>query len=473
MSSPKKSKVSLAMERFHSWLKKTNLHDKSYQTDGVQFMLKRELTSKPLYGAKGGILADEMGLGKTIQLFGLMVSNVVQKTLIVLPKALLEQWFNEIYKLLGHTSYIYHGAGKSIDKVLEANVVITTYGAISRRKNDNGTIEPSILSTIHWNRAIFDESHKLKNPKTRAFKGTMDLNVDSKWFVTGTPIQNKVEDLYSLFLLLGISREIFMDNMDKVIQHFVIKRKRTDVGLKLPPLHKHVIHVDWKDEQERDVARSLHSCMNFTGVTKKNVHSIIKQMKMKSFGALVRMKQVCVLPKLLDPYFESLYDSGEIRAKFSLNGRSKFKKIMKTVDAIPREEKKIIFSHFTGVIDYLCAKLGGRGYKCAIIDGRTTDVMRKDIILSHDFDILILQISSCSEGLNLQQYNHVLFTSPHWNPYIEQQAIARAYRMGQKKNVHVYSFIMNGFGGESKSLDMYCVEVQDVKLMLDKEVFGD
>lgn len=146
-----------------------------------------------------------------------------------------------------------------------------------------------------------------------------------------------------------------------------------------------------------------------------------------------------------------------------LHRSSKMNAVLKTLDERKENKNnKIVFCHFHFEIDLLQAKLTEMGLKVAVVDGRTPGSER-DMIFTSVYDVLILQIQSSCEGLNLQSYNEIYFTSPHWNPAVVDQAIARAHRIGQEKEVHVFEFEMDGFDEGTLSIDTYCFMIQKKK----------
>ena len=141
---------------------------------------------------RGGFIADEMGLGKTIMMIGVMLCNYVKRTLIVLPPILIDQWFLQIYRTTGHKALIYHGANKkkiTLDMLMGATIVITTYGAITMTKKRLKAGEVTLLHRVDWSRIVFDEAHHLRNMNT-CWRSTKLLRADIRWLVSGTPIQN-------------------------------------------------------------------------------------------------------------------------------------------------------------------------------------------------------------------------------------------------------------------------------------------
>ncbi|MDG1949193.1 MAG: SNF2-related protein, partial [bacterium] len=177
---------------FKTYLERTGLKVQSHQVEGVKWCVNNEKKGKLAEGTivRGGLIADEMGLGKTIQMLGVVVSNFVSRTLIVLPRALLDQWEETIITTLGHEPLVFHGRG--VHKITEEDVasspiVLTTYGMITPRKDK----DLGVLHKIKWGRVIFDEAHHLRNKKTRMHLGALKLQSSIRWLMTGTPIQNK------------------------------------------------------------------------------------------------------------------------------------------------------------------------------------------------------------------------------------------------------------------------------------------
>lgn len=155
------------------------------------------------------------------------------------------------------------------------------------------------------------------------------------------------------------------------------------------------------------------------------------------------------------------------------NNSSKLSKVIETIVNSEKEKKKIVFCHFRAEIDEIYRKLSSNNYKTEIIDGRTNNSKRISILNNvKNIDVLILQIQTGCEGLNLQTFSEVYFVSPHWNPSIEEQAIARCHRIGQTEEVNIYRFIMGAHEPEqnSQSLEMHTKEVQKRKLKIADEL---
>lgn len=455
----------MSVARFHEWIHLAGLDPKDYQTDGVTRMLALENDETP---QKGGFLADEMGLGKTIQMLGIIYANPQPKTLIVLPCALLDQWETEIIRLLGHRPLVYHGSRKFERHLDKSPLVITTYNTLALRRSGDKFIHSPLLEVM-WDRVIYDEAHHMRNQNTNTFKGAKLVKTHVNWFVTGTPVQNKLKDIYSLFEIIGLKKSQYTDVafFREFVQKHFIRRTKTQVGIDLPPVKKHLIQVDWEHDDELNIATDLHSTLDFSGINESNVDSFIAALADHHLPALLRMRQSCIMTSLMSEKINRLVSAKiltEDDVRDGMNRHSKMDAVMKTLDERKDNgKKKIIFCHFRGEIDYIAKSCREIGLKTAQIDGRTGAMERDAIMTSHEFDAIILQIQTSCEGLNLQQYSEIYFTSPHWNPSVEDQAIARAHRIGQTQEVEVFKFVMKGFGEDSKSIDQYIHIIQELK----------
>ena len=464
---------------FQHLINMTGLDYKEHQAFGVHWLLHNEMRPDPTQGVRGGILADEMGLGKTIQMIFTILAHPVKNTLIVLPLALIEQWKNEIKRIANHDVLVYHGyeASKIDQDALEtAPIVLTTYGMIQTNRKG----ELHLLHKIEWGRIVYDEAHHLRNMKTKSFSGASTLKSPINWLMTGTPIQNKKADFYALCHIIGFKPEFYSnpDNLIAIAKGFLLKRTKEEVGLALPKCTTHQVIVPWENDDERAMAMEIHSILRFTNVPPQMVNMAIEQMdgefdaRSRALRMLTLARQVCVFPKLaeskvLDDIDDVDPEEWGYNIYRALNSKSKLNAVLKHIEDKRGEGKsKLVFCNFRGEIDYVSEQLERKGFSVAVLDGRTKKSER-DARLKEQHDVLVLQIRTGCEGLNLQHYSQVYFVSPHWNPAVESQAIARCHRMGQKNDVDIYCFQMDGFNDDdtedSVSLDQYCVELQDRK----------
>lgn len=487
---------------FGGYLERSELDVQAHQYDGVMWALKQEreghaVTVSSADGTmeggkkivRGGMLADEMGLGKTIQMIGTMVCNPLSRTLIVVPRALMEQWEKAILKTAGHQALVFHGSDRlsySLEDIYERPIVITTYHLIADRlaarkakkekKNGAGANKPSltpptILHSIKWNRIIFDEAHHLRNDGTAIGLGAKKLKSDIRWLVTGTPIQNRKSDFYALCEQMGLPRSYYAEssNLTDLVRGFIMKRTKSQVGIELPKLRSMTEMVDWGSASEKDLAENIHSMLQFSQVTASQVDNSIAKMDMPSLVLLIRARQMCVFPELMKKRLADYVVSGAIEPSDSVfdgaSGTSKLDAVVtKILSRRDNGKSKLVFCHFRGEIDFLQNRLMRQGLSVEKFDGRVKSQDRS-AILEGTCDVLILQIQTGCEGLNLQQFSEIYFVSPHWNPAVEDQAVARCHRIGQNEAVDVFRFAMKGFDEDdnTKTLDTYSASVQDVK----------
>jgi len=422
------------MEKFDYFSTNAKLTTKQYQYDGVKWCMDNETSDAPLWNIRGGIIGDEMGLGKTIMIIGLIYANRLPRTLIVLPAILIDQWKREILKTSGHRALIFHGHRNKITKqqLLDAPIILTTYGIIS---NNRG-----MLHKMNWDRVIYDEGHHLRN-RNNIFDGCLKLKANIRWIVSGTPIQNRKEDFYNLCNAFGISKENYTNpnNLEKIYQNFIIKRTKAEVGIATFGLTTNERVIEWTNGKK--LAEEIHSTLNFTNISPTKIGKLAISMKENgTLTHLLRARQVCILPEMLRSHVpQNIY-------KNAMNENSKIDAVVGTILSRQNGKGKIIFCSFRQEIDIIAKKLRDAGItKVETFDGRNDKLSRTDI-LTKQSNVLIIQIQSGCEGLNLQKYfSEVYFVSPNWNPSVEEQAIGRCYRMGQTEEVNVFKFEMAHF----------------------------
>jgi SNF2 family DNA or RNA helicase len=419
---------------------------------------------------------------------------------------LLNQWYTQIYKTTGHKAIIYHGANKKkiTQKQLEdAVIVLTTYSTFSTFKksgvksvaivkshlekvetNIKGGVRGTLVPRVEWNRIVFDEAHHLRNNNSH-HQWAKQLKSKIRWLVSGTPVQNKKRDFYNLCSVLGMAPSFYTDpaNLPTIARFFILKRTKKQVGIQLPDMKVDKTVVQWANRAEFDLSQEIHSHLKFSNVKFSGTSTSSSSSRLllgenTQLSLLLKAKQMCVYPGLIkkkEGVFEgeAAAAAAAAAAADALSHTTKIDEVVKSV--VQRRNNgcgKLIFCCFRGEIDLIYDKLMGAGMTDVVkLDGRVTGKRRGNIINNKN-NVLILQIQTGCEGLNLQEfYSEVYFVSPHWNPAIEDQAIARCHRIGQTKNVLVERFVMGGFEEKSFTIEQHATNIQDIKRQIAEEIF--
>ncbi len=409
----------------------------------------------------GACLADDMGLGKTIQVLGFLhgLKKELQKTgnpnkasLLVIPASLISNWENEIRRFspdtrffVAHTSFgLKTGGAQGTQKDLNAfDLVITTYALIQRY---------SWLQKHGWNYVILDEAQAIKNPGTKQSRAVKKLIAENRIIMTGTPIENRLSDLWSLFDFLNpgllgnagefkkFSKDLGQDpsgyaRLRKIISPYILRRLKTD---------KSVI-ADLPDKVEMKTYASLsRKQVVLYGDLVQNIQRILQetegiQRKGLILSSLMKFKQICNHP---DQYLGS--------GGFEENESGKFLRLREICETIyEKREKVLVFTQFKEMTqplhDFLEEIFHRKGL---VLHGGVAVGKRKKIIeqfQSPDYvPFLVLSLKAGGIGLNLTEANHVVHFDRWWNPAVENQATDRAFRIGQKKNVVVHKFLTQG-----------------------------
>jgi SNF2 family DNA or RNA helicase len=260
-----------------------------------------------------------------------------------------------------------------------------------------------------------------------------------------------------------IGLEDVKDNILETVQKYVLRRTKADVGINLPPLILEQWMVPWKNKEEKLMSEELHSLLpNQTGITTMSDGDLAEQFESRGLLiAMLKARQSCILPSLLKKELKHTEYKDVIKTSSKLDAVIELMLIRKD-----NGNGKIVFCHFSNEINMIAKRLRSVGYKkVAIYDGRNSNTKDGQRVLTEAADVLILQIQTGCEGLNLQEnYSEIYFVSPHWNPCVEDQAVARCHRIGQMKPTYVFKFEMCGFENEedkdAQTLERYVSQVQ-------------
>lgn len=405
----------------------------------------------------GGILADDMGLGKTIQLLAVVLSYV-QKTstnrktsIVISPSSLALNWFGEAKKFtpnlkVGIISGTSTERKKIIENIQKYDLIITSYDLLKR------DIEKYKEKDYSFKYIIADEAQYLKNSNTQNAKAIKTLKAETRYALTGTPIENSLAELWSIFdfIMPGylfqykkfktvyetpIIKDESIDTMNKLkmlIEPFILRRTKKEVLRELPEKTITILNNTMEKEQEKiymsylvKAKQELANQININGFEKSQLMIL---------AALTRLRQICCHPSL----FISDY-KGE---------SSKLNQCMEIIeDAVGAGHKILLFSGYTSMFDIIQKELSKRNIKYFKLTGNTKVSERIQLVdnfnANPDIKIFLISLKAGGTGLNLTGADMVIHYDPWWNSSAENQATDRAYRIGQKNNVQVYKLITN------------------------------
>ena len=395
----------------------------------------------------GGCLADDMGLGKTVQTLALLQSQksegAIQTSLLVMPTSLIYNWQIEASRFTPKLKVlIYSGTqrDKNTETFAKYDLVITSYG-ITR-------IDIDILNTFYFNYVILDESQAIKNPDSIIAKSVGKLKSRHRLILTGTPLENSTMDLWSQLSfvnpgLLGAQKYFKNEfqlpiekqqdiektrKLNVIIKPFILRRQKSQVAKDLPEKIESVKF----SEMTPDQAEKYEEVKSFyrNKILDTIETSGIRKSQMLLLQGLTQLRQIANHPKMVDEDFEG--DSG------------KFEDIRYMVEsALSEGHKVLIFSQFVKHLTIVRKYLDDKGMSYAYLDGSTKDRQGQVDSFQNNKDIKLFLISlrAGGLGLNLTEADYVFLLDPWWNPAIEEQAVDRAHRIGQKKTVFTYKFI--------------------------------
>ncbi len=374
----------------------------------------------------GGILADDMGLGKTVQVLAFLSTvQTEMPLLIVAPTSLLFHWQREWERFLpGRLLYVHTGANRK--QSLQGVPAILTSYAILRQDRE-------IFTELEYACLLLDEAQNIKNPDSQIATLLCSFKAAFKLAISGTPIENRVEDLWSLFQfvlpgLLG-ERNAFraklaaaeadrrhVEQTKKLISPFILRRKKELVAHELPPKLEQIVWVEMEEKQQ-----ALYEAM--VAKNRKEIQGAERPGRMEILEKILRLRQICCHPQLIDGLVQ---ESGKLR------------RLLEDLEQIMEEGGKVlVYSQFTSMLSILRKEIEERGWRPLYLDGATNE--REKVVREFQEDpearIFLISLKAGGVGLNLTKADYVLLYDPWWNEAVERQAIDRAHRLGRKAPV--------------------------------------
>lgn len=410
----------------------------------------------------GGILADDMGLGKTVQVLAhiqmeKLAGRLDRPCLVVAPTSTLPNWRREAERFAPDLTVLLHHGQKrkeATDALSSADIVVTNYALLARDRAE------LIRQPFHL--VVLDEAQNVKNSTTAAAKAARDLNARHRLCLSGTPIENHLDELWSLFHFLmpgflGSAAQFRQKFRVRIEQHgdaaarsklgqmvrpFMLRRTKQEVVKELPPKTEILETVELGDSQ-RDLYETIRLAMD-DKVRSLLASQGLSKSRIQVLDALLKLRQVCCDPRLV-----------KLPAAKSVTESAKLDRLIEMISVLVEDGRRILlFSQFTSMLDLIEPRVRELGIDWVRITGDTQDrdtpVRRFE---AGEAPLFLISLKAGGTGLNLVAADTVIHYDPWWNPAVENQATDRAYRIGQNKPVMVYKLVVAGTV-EEKILDL-------------------
>ncbi len=429
---------------------KANL--RSYQRKGVDWLLFLK------QAGLGALLADDMGLGKTLQ----SIAVIEGRTLIVCPTSVLQSWADQIQEFRPSLKVnLYHGPNRQ----LADGITLTSYGILR--------MDQEKLAAMDWDTVILDETQVIKNPDSQIAKAAHRMQGKFRIALSGTPIENKLDDLWSQFQFINPGllwkRSEFMERFGDAIRSgnprkleklrlrikpFLLRRKKTEVAPELPPRTEVVLHCDLSEEEQTLYKAILASSKKEVVEKLEGGGSVFAALEM-----LLRLRQACCHPALVP--------GSNLDAVF---GSAKLDLLMESLEeSLDLGHKALIFSQWTSLLDLVEIRLKAKDIRFSRLDGSTRH--RDQVVSSFQKEdgppVMILSLKAGGVGITLTAADHIYILDPWWNPAAEDQAADRAHRIGQENPVFIHRLVARD------SVEDKILQLQKKKRALAEGVIGD
>ena len=430
---------------------KLNATLRDYQKYGYKWL--KYLTDNNL----GACLADDMGLGKTLQAIALL-SNLHEekkkKSMVIMPKSLIYNWENEIKKFAPKLKVgVYYGINRDFSSLKKVNVILTTYGTI---RNDIENLLEQKFDLL-----VLDESQNIKNINSQTTKAVLLLNAKKRIALSGTPIENNLLELYSLFRFLNpemfgsvqrftnsyilpiqkYSDTSTIEELKKKIYPFLLRRVKKEVLEDLPDKIEKLVYVDMNDEHRR-----------FYEERRRYYYSLLQ----KNTSSQGNFDKFFVLQAINE--LRHIVSSPELETKKIISSKKEVL-IENVIEAIENNHKVLVFVNYLSSIESICDSLKENKIKYLKMTGQTKD--RQNLVDKFQNDsrykVFVMTLKTGGVGLNLVSADTIFIYDPWWNTTVENQAIDRAYRLGQDKTVFAYKMIMRN------TIEEKILKLQEIK----------
>ena len=427
---------------------KADLRD--YQKKGIQW-----LQMLHHYGF-GGILADDMGLGKTLQAIAFLSSQLQEnsRVLILAPSGLIYNWADEFQKFAPNLDVVVvHGLKPYRETILaeKHQIYVTSYATFRQ--------DSEIYQDLSFDFLFLDEAQVMKNAQTKIAKTLRKFVAPSVFALSGTPIENNIGELWSIFqiVLPGLlpAKKDFMklpaERVAQFIKPFVMRRKKEDVLTELPDLIEVVYKNELEDQQKAIYLAQLQQMQERLGQV---TDAEFQRNRVEILTGLMRLRQICDTPALFMEDYKG--DSGKLDSLRDLLSQ-----------IAEGNHRVLIFSQFRGMLDRIEEELPQLGLTSFKITGSTPSQERQEMTKAFnqgECDVFLISLKAGGVGLNLTGADTVVLVDLWWNPAVESQAIGRAHRMGQEQAVEVYRLVTRG------TIEEKIQELQEQKRNLVSEV---
>ena len=425
----------------------------------------------------GGILADDMGLGKTVQAIAYLAAvkenyegDTTRHSLIICPASLVYNWESEIHRFAPGLTVetVVGGAGSRKEKIRNsrADILLTSYDLLKR---DVEAYQEALFDTV-----FIDEAQNIKNHGTQTAKAVKALGCARRFALTGTPIENSLSELWSIFdfLMPGFlgaykhfrekyeqpvaarQDEVAAERLRRMIRPFILRRLKKEVLKELPDKLEEVVYSRMETAQREIYEARVQKLLDSLSRQSQEEYRVGK---LQILAELTHLRQLCCDPSLV---YEN-YDGGAAKVDTCVELVS---------NAVEAGNKVLLFSQFTSMLDIIRRRLDEAGIGYYILTGSTSKEKRNELVKSFNGDgppVFLISLKAGGTGLNLTAASIVIHFDPWWNQAAQNQATDRAHRIGQQQVVTVYKLIMKD------TLEEKILEMQERKAGLSEEIMAD